>query len=164
MFGHGIWRPAAVAVVMSTAAFLPQGVAVAATPDTIGTVSCSELSVQIRNGSLSCRPLQHDGVDGVFIGLVPPSSPPVGRRRQRPPSDRPRQIHRPHHHRQHADHRGLAVHRGLVGQQLRRRFHQQFGVQQFGVQQFGVQQFGIRQLGVQLGRLDRQLVEQQLLR
>jgi len=29
MFGHGIWRPAAVAVVMSTAAFLPQGVAVA---------------------------------------------------------------------------------------------------------------------------------------
>ena len=68
MFGHGIWRPAAVAVVMSTAAFLPQAVAVAATPDTIGTVSCSELSVQIRNGSLSCRPLRNDGVDGVFFG------------------------------------------------------------------------------------------------
>jgi hypothetical protein len=78
MFGHGIWRPAAVAVVMSTAAFLPQGVAVAATPDTIGTVSCSELSVQIRNGSLSCRPLRNDGVDGVFIGPVSPSASPAG--------------------------------------------------------------------------------------
>ena len=78
MFGHGIWRPAAVAVVMSTAAFLPQGVAVAATPDTIGTVSCSELSVQIRNGSLTCRPLRNDGVDGVFIGPVPPSASPAG--------------------------------------------------------------------------------------
>ena len=78
MFGHGIWRPAAVAVVMSTAAFLPQGVAAAATPDTIGTVSCSELSVQIRNGSLNCRPLRHDGVDGVFIGPVPAAASPAG--------------------------------------------------------------------------------------
>src|SRR6476620_5462205 len=78
MFGHGILRPAAVAVVMSTAAFLPQAVAVAATPDTIGTVSCSELSVQIRNGSLNCRPLRNDGVDGVFIGPVSPSASPAG--------------------------------------------------------------------------------------
>ncbi|MBL8927717.1 MAG: hypothetical protein JNM77_16020, partial [Pseudonocardia sp.] len=82
MFGHRIWRPAAVAVIMSTAAFLPQGVAAAAAPDTppgtVGTVSCSELSVQIRNGSLSCRPLRNDGVDGVFIGPVPPSASPAG--------------------------------------------------------------------------------------
>src|SRR5690242_15604533 len=78
MFRHGIWRPAAVAVIMSTAAFLPQGVAVAATPDTLGTVTCSELSVQIRNGSLTCRPLRNDGVDGVFIGPMSPAASPAG--------------------------------------------------------------------------------------
>ena len=156
MFGHGIWRPAAVAVVMSTAALLPQGAAVAATPDTIGTVSCSELSVQIRNGSLSCRPLQHDGVDGVFIGPVPVGKPrrwsDDGQRVHHVGIDHVR-IHQPEH-RQHADPPGLADHRELVGQQLRRRFHQHLGIQQFG----------IGQLGVELGRLDRQLVDQQLLR
>ena len=145
MFGHGIWRPAAVAVVMSTAAFLPQGVAVAATPDTIGTVSCSELSVQIRNGSLSCRPLRNDGVDGVFIGPVSPLGEP---RRGSDDGECVRGvglhhvgIHHDHHdhadHRRRADRGGHADHRELVGRQLGRRFRQRFGVQQFGVQRLG---------------------------
>ena len=78
MFVHRIWRPAAVAVVMSAAAFLPQGIAVAATPSTIDTVSCSQLSAEIRNGSLNCTPLRHDGVDCLFIGPVSPSTSPAG--------------------------------------------------------------------------------------
>lgn len=78
MFLPRIWRPAAVTVVMSAAAFLPQGIAVAATPSTIGTVSCFQLSAEIRNGSLNCTPLRHDGVDGLFIGPVSPSTSPAG--------------------------------------------------------------------------------------
>jgi Alginate lyase len=78
MFGHRIWRPAAVTVVIGVAAFLPQGIAVAATPSTIDTVSCSQLSAEIRNGSLNCTPLRHDGVDGLFIGPVSPSTSPAG--------------------------------------------------------------------------------------
>ncbi|MDT0352929.1 polysaccharide lyase family 7 protein [Pseudonocardia charpentierae] len=78
MFGHRIWRPAAVTVVMGAAAFLPQGNAIAATPGTIDTVSCSQLSAEIRNGSLNCTPLRHDGVDGLFIGPVSPSTSPAG--------------------------------------------------------------------------------------
>ena len=70
MFGQKVWRPVAVAVVMSAAAFLPQGVAVAATPGTIDTVTCSQLSAELRNGSLNCSPLRHEGRDGVFIGPV----------------------------------------------------------------------------------------------
>ena len=170
--GHGIWRPAAVAVVMSTAAFLPQGVAVAATPDTIGTVSCSELSVQIRNGSLSCRPLRNDGVDGVFIGPVSPSASPAGGAAD---GERVRGVGLHHVGIHHVGHpppghrrppratptvdatptgRVTPDHGELVGRQLGRRFRQRSGVQRLGVQP----------LGVQLGRLDRQLVEQQLLR
>jgi len=78
MFGHRIWRPAAVTVVIGAAAFLPQGIAVAATPSTIDTVSCSQLAAEIRNGSLNCTPLRHDGVDGLFIGPVSPSTSPAG--------------------------------------------------------------------------------------
>ena len=78
MFGHRIWRPAAVTVVVGAAAFLPQGIAVAATPSTIDTVSCSQLAAEIRNGSLNCTPLRHDGVDGLFIGPVSPSTSPAG--------------------------------------------------------------------------------------
>jgi hypothetical protein len=78
MFGQKVWRPAAVAVVMSAAAFLPQGVAVAATPGTIDTVTCSQVSAELREGALNCTPLRHEGVDGVFIGPVPPSTSPAG--------------------------------------------------------------------------------------
>ena len=70
MFGQKVWRPVAVAVVMTAVGFLPQGVAVAATPGTIDTVTCSQISAELRNGSLNCSPLKHDGVDGVFIGPV----------------------------------------------------------------------------------------------
>ena len=56
MFGQKVWRPVAVAVVMSAAGFLPQGVAVAATPGTIDTVTCSQISAELRNGSPSRTP------------------------------------------------------------------------------------------------------------
>ena len=78
MFGQKVWRPVAVAVVMSAAGFLPQGVAVAATPGTIDTVTCSQISAELRNGSLNCSPLKHDGVDGVFIGPVSSTGSPAG--------------------------------------------------------------------------------------
>ncbi len=78
MFGQKVWRPVAVAVVVSAAGFLPQGVAVAATPGTIDTVTCSQISAELRNGSLNCSPLKHDGVDGVFIGPVSSTGSPAG--------------------------------------------------------------------------------------
>ena len=78
MFGQRVWRPVAVAVVTSAAAFLPQGVAVAATPGTIDTVTCSQVSAELRNGSLHCSPLHHDGVNGVFIGPVSSTTSPAG--------------------------------------------------------------------------------------
>ena len=59
MFGQKVWRLVAVAVIMSAAAFLPQGVAVAATPGTIDTVTCSQLSAELREGALNCSPLRH---------------------------------------------------------------------------------------------------------
>ena len=77
--GRRVWRPVAVAVVVSAAGFLPQGVAVAATPGTIDTVTCSQISAELRNGSLNCSPLKHDGVDGVFIGPVSSTGSPARR-------------------------------------------------------------------------------------
>ena len=63
MFGHDAWRPLTVAVLVSGAVFLPQGVASAAPGN---GPSCE----QIRSSGGTCTPLRHEGVDGVFIGPV----------------------------------------------------------------------------------------------
>ena len=122
MFGQKVWRPVAVAVVMSAAGFLPQGVAVAATPGTIDTVTCSQISAELRNGSLNCSPLKHDGVDGVFIGPVSSTGSPAGgttsgsattsgsTRFDRLDTDDPRDDHADHQPDHHP-----AGHRRLVG-------------------------------------------------
>jgi hypothetical protein len=71
MFGKRVWRPVAVAAVLSGALFLPDGVALAAGPDAL---SCSRLAPAVRDARAECRPATVDGVDGLFIGPVSPTS------------------------------------------------------------------------------------------
>jgi hypothetical protein len=61
MFGHDAWRPLTVAVLVSGAVFLPQGIASAAPGN---GPSCE----QIRSSGGTCTPRSDEGVDGVFIG------------------------------------------------------------------------------------------------
>jgi Alginate lyase len=56
MFGHHGWRPLTVALLVSGAVFLPQGVAAAAPPDKLDSATCAQLSAEARSNRADCTP------------------------------------------------------------------------------------------------------------
>ena len=56
MFGYDGWRPLTVAVLVTGAVFLPQGVAAAAPPDKLDSATCAQLSAEARSNRADCTP------------------------------------------------------------------------------------------------------------
>jgi hypothetical protein len=61
-------RPFAVAAILATVLFSTAVVGAAAEPESSSAaVSCAMLDEELGDSGLDCRPLTHDGVDGIFV-------------------------------------------------------------------------------------------------